>query len=126
MDKDLKIEPVNDEVFDLETLIVEGTDAYVPLKFVYPNTDKTVGVFVKPITTTEFMNMTQTEGNMFIKTLRVTLFNRDKEPFKEELLQQLPAGVVMELYRKVAEISGIQLEENKQTTQEILDRLMGF
>ena len=125
-DNELTIEPVNDEVLDLETLITEGTDAYVPLKFVYPNTDKTVGVYVKPLTTQEFLNSTRGGNNVFIDVLNQALVNKNKEPFSLEVLQKLPAGVVMELYKKVSEISGIPTDNANVNQTEMVDRMMGF
>jgi len=125
-DNELIIEPVNDEVFDMENLIVEGTDAYIPLKFVYPNTDKTVGVYIKPLTTQEFLNATRGGENVFINVLNQALVNKNKEPFSLEVLQKLPAGVVMELYKKVAEISGIPTDNNNVNQTEMVDRMMGF
>lgn len=123
---EIQIEPVNDEVFDLETLINEGTDAYIPLKFVYPNTNKTVGVFIKPVTTQEFVNATRGGNNIFINVINGNLFDKNREPIKTEIIEKLPAGVTLELYKKIAEISGIPTEQNKEVNQEMVDKLMGF
>ena len=123
---ELTIAPVNEELFDLETLITEGTDAYIPLKFVYPNTDKTVGVYVKPLTTQEFVDATRGRENIFVNVLGIALFNKDKQPFPVPVIEKLPAGVVMELYKKIAEISGIPTEDKDNVSQEMVDKLMGF
>ena len=124
--QEIQIEPVNEEIFDLESLIVEGTDAYIPLKFIYPNTDKTVGVFIKPLTSQEFVNATRGTSNIFINVLDGALFDNNKQPVPRNIIEKLPAGVVMELYKKIAEISGIPTEQNEEVNQEVLDRMMGF
>lgn len=125
--EELTVEQINDEVFDLETLITEGTDAYVPLKFKYPNTDKTVGVYIKPVTSQEFVNATRLgENNIFINVVAMALFGQNKKQIPIEIIQKLPAGVVIELYKKIAEISGIPTEQNDEVNKEMVDKLMGF
>ena len=127
MDKEIQVEPVNEELFDLETLITEGTDAYVPLKFKYPNTDKIVGVYIKPVTSQEFVNATRLgENNIFINVVAMALFGQNKKQIPIEIIEKLPAGVVIELYKKIAEISGIPTEQNEEVNKEMVDKLMGF
>lgn len=122
----LPIENINDELFDLETLITEGTEAYIPLKFQYPGTDKVVGVYVKPVTSQEFVDATRGPNNIFIDVLNGALFNNNKEAIPLDIIKKLPAGVVMELYKKIADISAIPLEENEKVTKEMIEKFMGF
>ena len=129
-DHELKIEPVQEEVFDLEQLIINGTDTLIPLQFIYPGTNKKVGVYIRPVTSQEFANATNphniNDTNFFITIVADALYNKNKEPFSKEFLAKLPAGVVLELYKKIAEISGIPTEPNSNQQQELVNRLMGF
>ena len=114
------------EIFDLESLIVDGVDNFIPLKFEYPNTDKVVGVFVRPITTVEFTNATrQGLGDIFVNVLAETLYDNNKNLIPREIIEKLPAGITIELYKKVADISGIPTE-NKEKEEQLTKELMGF
>ena len=109
---ELRIEPVNDELVDLETLIMEGDDALIPLKFVYPNTESKTGVYLKPLTGEAFKGMDANRVNA-ITLLDGCLFDLQKNPLPLNVIEKLPAGVIFELYKKLSEISGIEIEEGK-------------
>ena len=111
-DNELTIEPVNDELVDLETLILEGEDSLIPLKFVYPNTDRKTGVYMKPLTGKEFKNVNVNKINA-ITLITGCLFDMNKEALPGNVIEKLPAGVILELYRKLCEISGIELDEER-------------
>ena len=111
-DKELKIEALNDEVVDLETLIVDGEDALIPLQFVYPNTDRKTGVYIKPLTGQSFKDMDANRVNA-ITLLDGCLFDLEKNPLPVNVIERLPAGVIFELYKKLSEISGIEIEDGK-------------
>ena len=114
------------EIFDLESLIVDGVDNFIPLRFEYPNTDKVVGVFVRPIKTVEFTNAArQGLGDIFVNVLSETLYDNNKNLIPREIIEKLPAGITIELYKKVAEISGIPTE-NKEKEEQLTKELMGF
>ncbi len=44
--KELEHLQQEDEIFELDQIISEGTNAKIPFTFIYPNTDKKVGVLV--------------------------------------------------------------------------------
>ena len=125
MVEELRINETEEEIMELDALITGGTDNYVPVQFEYPGTDKIVGVYIRPITTTESTNSTRMGGNIFVNILSFALFNKEKENFSKEVLEGLPAGVAMELYKKIAEISGIPTED-KELQEKQMDKLMGF
>ena len=77
MIEELHIEPVNDELVDLETLILDGDDAFIPLKFVYPNSESKTGVYLKPITGEAFKGINANKVNA-ISLLDGCLFNLQK------------------------------------------------
>lgn len=110
--EELHIEPVNTEVVDIETLIVEGEDALIPLRFIYPNTDKKTGVYLKPVTGESFKDIDATTVNA-ITLLDGCLYDLQKNPIPLHVIEKLPAGVLVGLYRKLSEISGIDLDERK-------------
>lgn len=123
---ELTIEQTDRELFELDALITDGTDNFIPVQFEYPGTDKIVGVYIRPITTTELTNATRGGGsNIFTNVLTVALYNQQKEHFSEEFLGKIPAGVAVELYKKIAEVSGIPTED-KELEKKQLDKLMGF
>lgn len=121
---ELTIEPVNEEIFDLETLITDGTESFIPLKFVFPGTDKTVGVFIKPVLTREFANAANSPGFILSNVVKIALYDRNKNLVSPQVVDNLPAGVVMELYKKIAEISGIPIDND--AAEDIMNRFMGF
>jgi len=112
MVEELHIEAVNDELVDLESLIVEGTDALVPLKFIYPNSNKKTGVYLKPLVGKDFkgVDFNTTNG---IKLLEGCLFDLNQNLINVEVIERLPAGVIVELVYKLLEISGIEVDEDK-------------
>lgn len=112
MVEELTIEPVNDELVDLETLILDGDDAFIPLKFVYPNTNTKTGVYLKPLTGEAFKGMDANNVDA-ISLLDGCLFNLQKNPMPLKAIEKLPAGVIVELYKKLSEISGIEMDDGK-------------
>ena len=123
----LNVEPTaTNEVFELETLIVSGTDNFLPLKFKYPNTDKVVGVFIRPVSTTEFANAINANGDIFTEILSVSLYDNNKNLIPKNIIERMPVGLCIELYKKVAEISGIPTDNDKEVSKEMVDKLMGF
>ena len=125
MVEELTIEQTEKELFELDALITDGTNNLIPVQFEYPGTDKIVGVYIRPITTTELTNATRGGGNIFTNVLTVALYNQQKEHFSDEFLGRIPAGVAVELYKKIAEVSGIPTED-KELEKKQLDKLMGF
>lgn len=122
--EEITIEPVNKDIYDLEALITDGTDNYIPLKFVYPGKDKTVGVYIRPINTVEFTNASRNPREVVINVVKTALYDTKKQLIPSEVIDKLPAGVTIELYKKIAEISGIPVDE--QVNEELVEKLMGF
>lgn len=118
------LEPTTEEIFDLESLVADGVDNFIPLKFIYPNKNKKVGVYVRPITTVEFTNASRTPREVIINVVKTALYDTNKNKIPPQIIDKLPAGVTIELYKKIAEISGIPVEENP--SDEMMEKLMGF
>lgn len=116
------------EVFDLETLIVDGDDAKIPITFIYPNTNKTVGAMIRPVNTREYnliLKKSEKLGLQFlVEMLKIALYKMDGSPFPEELIGKLPAGVCAEIVEKINEVSGIKTNEND--LNKLNSELLGF
>lgn len=116
------------EVFDLETLILDGENAKIPITFIYPNTDKTVGVMIRPVTTSEYnqvLRKSERLGLQFlVEILKIALYKMDGTPFPQELIGKLPAGVCAELVEKINDISGIK--SNEEDLNKVNAELLGF
>lgn len=116
------------EVFDLESLIVDGDDAKIPITFIYPNTNKTVGAMIRPVNTREYnliLKKSEKLGLQFlVEMLKIALYKMDGSPFPEELIGKLPAGVCAEIVEKINEVSGIKTNEND--LNKLNSELLGF
>ena len=52
--KELEHLQKEEEIFELDQIITEGTNAKIPFTFIYPNTTKKVGVLIRPLSTNEY------------------------------------------------------------------------
>ena len=120
----------NKELISLEQAIVEGTDALISYKFDYPNTDYSVEVLLKPVNSKEMTiinakSNVDTDTTSDLELLKASLRNMDGEPFSDEIIEKLPAGVVMDIAWKICDISGIDIGKINERTRSI-DKLEGF
>lgn len=111
---------INEETnfVSLEQAITEGANALIPFEFEYPNTDLSVEVKLKPITNPELQNILQENqlsgASLDIELLSIAMFNPDGSCFEKELLEKLPAGVVLKIVYKIMDISGMDVDELNQ------------
>lgn len=128
MVEELKINSEKNFV-NLEQAITEGSNALIPYQFDYPNTDLTVEVQLKPITNPELTRITQESelsGNSLdVELIAKAMYNTDGTLFEKELIEKLPAGVVLKLSFKIMDISGIDIEELRNQ-QSSISQLQGF
>ena len=115
---------IDEKIFDLSEVVTEGKDTYVPLKFQYPNTDKIVGVYVRPILANELTEAARKKGGILNNLLSDALYDNNKKLIPKEIVEQLPAGVTVELYKKIAEISGIPTDDVDNDA--LMEKYMGF
>ncbi|MBR0369697.1 MAG: hypothetical protein IJH63_03095 [Methanobrevibacter sp.] len=129
-EKDLKInkEP---KILKLEELLVDGVEVEVPITFDYPTANGIVPVsaIIRPLTTVEWEEATtksiRNDNKGFtLEIIGKGLLNDDGEPLNPELLKGMPIGVVNEIYKQVADISGIR--EDKEEQYRLTRELMGF
>lgn len=122
---------MDEELYDLESLILDGAEARIPVIIEYPSPSgiKKFGAKLKPLTDVDVNNairsMKRNKGSSIrIEYLKRGLYTKDDKPFPSELIKQMYTGVATELYNKLCEISGIKFDKEEQ--KELMDDLMGF
>ena len=129
--KELEHLQQEDEIFELDQIITEGTNAKIPFTFIYPNTTKKVGVLVRPLSTNEYQNAILTskrlKTNFLLELARLGVSKMDVSKFADDILEDLPAGVITKITNEINRISGVDLVDGSEDVQhQIFDDLMGF
>lgn len=129
--KELEHLQQEDEIFELDQIITEGTNAKIPFTFIYPNTTKKVGVLVRPLSTNEYQNAILTskrlKTNFLLELARLGVSKMDETKFPDEILEDLPAGVITRITNEINRISGVDLVDgSEEVQQQLIDELMGF
>ena len=118
------------EIMELDQILTEGVDAKIPFTFTYPNTNKKVGVMVRPLSTNEYQKAILTskrlKTNFLVELAKLGVYRMDESKFPEELIDELPAGVVTRITNEINRISGVDLVEGTEDAQQIFEDLMGF
>lgn len=129
--KELEHLQQEDEIFELDQIITEGTNAKIPFTFIYPNTTKKVGVLVRPLSTNEYQNAILTskrlKTNFLLELARLGVSKMDESKFPDDILEDLPAGVITRITNEINRISGVDLVDgSEEVQQQLIDELMGF
>ena len=121
VDKKIKVE-LDDEM-NLEDLILLGEDKLFNIHIEYPKEDEN-GEFIivkskakiKQFTLKEIrnINLKNITLDTEIKILRKSLYTQQDTPFTEELILNLPLGVVNAISREVMRISGVDESDIKK------------
>ena len=133
LEEELQNLQVDEEVYDLETLITDGRDAKIPIVIEYPRKDGVMvkaGALIRPLTNVEWNNATRLRRNPNdtttneLELVKKALYTKSGEQFPPELVTDMPNGVIMELVKEIAKISGVNLQskENIRMAKE----MMGF
>ena len=56
--------------------------------------------------------------------VKLGLCKKNGEPYPEDIVEKLPAGVINKLTEKICEVSGIQ--QDKEKNAELIREMMGF
>lgn len=115
-----------DEYFDLETLITEGTDAKVPIVIEFPN-GKKAKALIRPVLAEDLKIIGFNFDNPFVvmtEVLKIALLNSNGEPLPEKLVDGLPAGLPIKIATQIFEISGI--ETNPEDADQLKADLESF
>ena len=120
----------NEETFSLESLITEGTELKIPITFDFPTKNglKKASAIIRPLTASEWETAQnyaiKTKKDFMLKILEKGLLNDDGEPLPFKLLKVMPFGVVNEIYLRIADVSGVKLNQKEQ--YEFTKELLGF
>ena len=114
----------------LEEAITKGVNALIPYEFDYPNSDFVVEVQLRPVTNKELSNIdakakVNPDTTVDLELLKLAVLDLEGEPFSEDIIEKLPAGVVMDLAWKICDISGIDFNKIRERTS-ISAGLEGF
>ena len=118
------------EILSLESLITEGSELQIPITFDFPtqNGMRKASAIIKPITAVDWENAQnyaiKNKRDFALKILEKGLLNSDGEPLDFELLKKMPFGVVDEIYKRIADVSGIK--EDREEQFQLTKELMGF
>ena len=133
--KELELLNNDGEVFDLETLMVDGANARVHVEIdvpLYKNGEikqTKYGAIIRPLPSNEFTNATQLglknpESDVNTEIVKAGLCTKDGGQFPPEVVKKLPAGVIISLAEKICEVSGIKT--NNQDQSKLIKEVMGF
>lgn len=119
------------EVMELDQILTEGVNAKIPFSFTYPNTDKKVGVMVRPLSSNEYTTAMkkskQFKSNFLTEILKIGLYKMNGDEFPKEQVDELPAGVVVMISNEISRISGVDLAESVEVNQQnMIEDMMGF
>lgn len=113
-----------EEYYDLETLITEGTDAHVPIEVEFPN-GKKAQALIKPISTGEFQTIYNGDASeLVVNVLSNALMNKKGEPLPPALIEAMPIGLPVKIVEKIFKISGI--ETNPEDQEKLKEELELF
>lgn len=115
-----------EEYFDLETLITEGTEARVPIVIEFPNGKKSKAL-IKPVLAEDLKIIGFNFNNPFAimtEILKIGLLNSNGEPLPDKLIDGLPAGLPVKIAGEIFEISGI--ETNPEDAEQLKEDLELF
>ncbi len=115
-----------EEYFDLETLITEGTNATVPITIEFPN-GKKAKALIKPVLAKDLKKISFNFNNpfeMMTEVLKISLLNSNGELLPDKLINGLPAGLPVKIAKEVFKISGI--ETNPEDAGQLKEDLESF
>lgn len=117
----------DEEIFDLESLITDGVDAKVPISIEING--KKYGAMIKPLNNIQWNNATRKALNNYsttneIEIVKQALYNKNGDEFPEDVIDKFPTGVVVQIFREIAKISGVEL--NSEENVKLMKELMGF
>lgn len=122
--EELEIQQTPDELFDLETLITEGTDSRIPITIEFPN-GKKAAAMIRPISTSEFQTIYKGDAsNILINILETGLMNKKGESLPRNLIGAMPVGLPAKIVKQIFDISGIEFDEKE--AQELAEKLELF
>lgn len=115
---------IDDEYFDLETLITEGVDAKVPIDIEFPDGRKAQAL-IRPISTGEFQTIYNgSASELIVNVLSNSLMDKNGNPIPRTSIEAMPVGLPAKIVEQIFKISGI--ETNPEDVEELKDKLELF
>lgn len=111
------------EEFNLEDLIILGTDTKIPIIVEYPTEEGKIiraKALIQQLTLKEMDSIKLQQNNLVelnVMLLQKALFTKEGLPFPREKILNMPIGVVKAIAQKIMELSGMSSE----TTQKLMD-----
>ena len=127
--KQEELEQLN-ETASLESLITEGADLRIPITFDFPTANgvKKASAIIKPLSTVEWENAQnyamKHKKDFVLKILEKGLLNDNGEQLPFELIKKMPIGVATEIYKRIADVSGVKQDKDEQ--YRLTKELLGF
>ena len=121
----------NQEIYDLESFILEGVSTEIPIIIDYPlpdGTTKPLGAKIRPLTSSEWNNCVR-EAIKFEKSFQELIVERglltkNGKPFPVKLVGQMASGAVDSIFAKISEVSGVK--QNKEEQLQMAKDMVGF
>lgn len=104
----------DEEYFDLEELITEGTNAKIPIVIEFPDGRKSKAL-IRPILAEDLKLVNfdfDKPFDMVVEILKMCLFNSKGEQLSEKFINGLPGGLPMKIGEQIFKISGIEINPN--------------
>ena len=122
-----------EEVFELESLVVDGKDARFPVQIKYPKQMEdgsfkmvNAAALIRPLTNVEWNNATRlkrspnSSTSNEVELLKKALYDTKGNQIPPAIVEGLPNGVVLDLVTEVGRISGVDVEKNMRVAKEML------
>lgn len=125
----------NEDVMELEQLIIQGSEATIPIVIDYPifKGDHVeyveVGAFIKPLTNKQSTiayakGIRSASSTPNIELVKIALYDKNMEHLKPELVEKMPSGIIDAITKQVMDVSGIKIDKDEQA--DLVRRLMDF
>jgi len=126
-EKEMEMLQVQPDFLDLESLIIDGDKSRVPVTIQYG--DESYGVFIRPLTSSEWKTATMIglkdpTTTSEIELCKLGLYNKSGDRYPDNVIENLPGGIVTEIAKQIAEVSGITV--NEKDNAKIVKEMMGF
>lgn len=127
---------IDTKELDLESLIVDGANARIPIEVEFPIyhedgtlTYETRGAVIKPLKSHELTNASQIglrldDSDVNTEIVKAGLCRKDGLAYPPEVVESFPAGVISALANKILDVSGVK--PDKKAAEEYMKMIAGF
>ena len=127
---------IDTKELDLESLIVDGANARIPIEVEFPIyhedgtlTYETRGAVIKPLKSHELTNASQIglrldDSDVNTEIVKAGLCRKDGSAYPPGVVESFPAGVISALANKILDVSGVK--PDKKAAEEYMKMIAGF